>query len=75
MQQDMQAEHKVAAAVRAASRRAEAQLLQARQVSLMLLPVNAIARLRACLQRQLLLEELKYGGLLTLRRSHVVFEG
>lgn len=32
MQQNMQAEHKVTSAVRAANRRAEAQLLQARQV-------------------------------------------
>lgn len=33
MQQEMQAEHKVTSAVRAANRRAESQLLQARQVS------------------------------------------
>ena len=33
LQQEMEAEHKVASAVRAANRRAEAQLLQARQVS------------------------------------------
>ena len=33
MQQEMQAEHKVTSAVRAANQRAERQLLQARQVS------------------------------------------
>lgn len=33
MQQEMQAEHTVTSAVRAANRRAESQLLQARQVS------------------------------------------
>lgn len=33
MQQEMQAEHKVTSAVRAANRKAESQLLQARQVS------------------------------------------
>ena len=32
MQQDMQVEHKATSAVRAANRRAEGQLLQARQV-------------------------------------------